>query len=360
MPTNIFGKQTDPLTITGLLDGFAVLFPIFTIILFATLTIACYTGFVTRHFHLRARLSITNSFALVWLCTAFYHSIYGTSAITDWIFRWTGQFCCVLTVLNHLELLKSFLEIGSYMKLRNVNALMIGIAIVYVLTSLPLFLFLPTLNQVPSPFVASLYSNCETLLIVTCMLVDTWYFIHFNQLLEKFITKKTIRTNYTPIQAKNIRWITIVCNSLPWVSCGIYMVNSQSSYSDHCWMNITSCFGVLKLASLPLIFKIIGRMKPIAKTAIDFHIPPVDTIQMGETISVVDIKLIHVFKAEQEIGILDSPVGTRHNSFNENEPQVDWGLKELDSNRGRASPFFSIVSFCAPQSRPSSIVLGLI
>jgi hypothetical protein len=225
-------------------------------------------GFIA-HPRIRTKIAATQCVALIWLSTGYYHSLFGTSAITDWIYRWAGQLSCILTVLHHLELLKYFLEIGSYVTVQNINSLMVFVLGIYLSTSTSIYLFLPTLNQVPSQFIVTFYSVCEIVLILTTIVTDTWYYIHLVQLLLKFIKTKRIRTNYTPIQARNIIWITTLGTIMPWTAFAIYLFNNQKNYSDHCWGNISSSFGVYQMIALPFIFKMISRMNPVPLT--DFH-----------------------------------------------------------------------------------------
>jgi hypothetical protein len=305
MGNDIFGLETPSVSTETWLGAIAVIFPVLVSLLLVVLLFSFYNGFIPPG-QIRTMLTIATLVDALWLISSNCNAVLGRTPYTDWASRWLGTLATCATILVNLELLKSFLELGSSLSNWHLNITMIGIFLLYLVSSSGLYRFLPILGQTPPPHIVRYYVLCESIFVVATNLVGTAVFVHLVQLLINFIKSKRIRTSYTPVQARLIILIATWGAVASWLAVGIYLAKVDRTYEGYCWANIAGGLGTWYAVTVPTIFHLISRMKAVPipqELHPQFPAEPEDTIPGNSLRMMQAMELDHLERPT----LLDSP-----------------------------------------------------
>jgi uncharacterized membrane protein (DUF485 family) len=208
----------------------------------------------------------------------------------------------------HIELLKSFLELGSPFSKLQLNSLLLAVFILYLAVSTGIYRFLPFLGRNPPDEVVAYYNTLQTIFVGVIITLETLVLFHLVQLIVKFTKDKRIHSYYTPVQVRRIIWIGILGNAGSWVAIAIYVTKVNQTYDGYCWANIAGAFGMSTGIAVPFIFHILSckNHNAVADELItQFNAQP--EIGASMSFSMTSVRGPEVQQEAHGLTLLDSP-----------------------------------------------------
>jgi hypothetical protein len=309
MRVDIFGHQSEHISITNWFDGFAILFPALVTIGSIVLTVTFYFGLLPNR-QIRGKLTVVTTIGSLLLLSTNYHIVFGRDAITDWISRWLGEINSLAILMIHIELLKSFLVLGSPITKVQLNYLLFAVSVLYIVVCTGILRFIPHLGSIPPEDIVEYYNTLQSVFVAVIISLETLVLFHLVQLIIYFTKFKRVRTHYTPIQVRKIIWIALLGNSGSWIAIMIYVLKVDDTYHGYCWANIAGAFGMSPGIAVPFIFHILSRKKPeVIEEALrtQFHLEP---DAASTSFPIVSVPVATVPQEAHALTLLDSPGDT--------------------------------------------------